>query len=91
MRMRYLIVITILACLQTTIARAEKPLVVNGEELYRQHCAACHNRLENTDKPDRTVNRIASAIRQIPPMADLKSLSPGEIKSIAMALEQLTQ
>jgi len=86
--MRYLILFTLI-CLSTAVAAADRrPTDGDGADLYARFCADCHGRLARTEKPGRSANRIASAIRLFPAMSGLDVLSREQIESIAAALAE---
>ena len=58
----------------------------DGAALYANNCATCHGDLEQTRIPDRRPARIASAIRNLGVMGDLKHLSALEVIAIARVL-----
>jgi len=66
---------------------AENAPASEGELLYRQYCASCHRPLEKTNKPNRKVSRIHSAIKHFPSMNHLDHLTIGQLKALAEALE----
>lgn len=57
-----------------------------GESLYQNYCADCHSPLERTRIPARRPDRIASAIRYVPAMYHLQSLSREQVEAIASTL-----
>jgi len=59
-----------------------------GAELYAQHCASCHGRLNMTTKPNRPYGRLLSAIRVVPSMYSLKRLSREDLEAIVAATQQ---
>ena len=65
---------------------SSNPLVIAGTKLYANNCASCHNPISNSYKLNRTPTQIQDAIKNVPQMAHLKTLSPSEINSIAQAL-----
>lgn len=61
-------------------------VVNNPASLYASNCASCHGVLESSDKLDKTVAQIQSAIQNIPTMQGLNYLSQGQIELIEEAL-----
>ena len=53
--------------------------------LYEENCAQCHSPIETTNKPDRTSQQIADAIKQVAAMKIIE-LSGGELDLISLAL-----
>ena len=88
---RYLLIIAgLFVWFSSPVIASELPSS-NGEELYRQHCARCHGKLEKTRIPDRSARRITSAIKNLGVMGKLKNLTPEQIEEISrvLASEQL--
>ena len=89
-----LIVFSTVSPVRADIAEAivptESPAAPNytfdGAALYATHCASCHGDLAKTRIPDRRPSRIASAIRNVGIMGDLKHLSALEVIAIAKVL-----
>lgn len=59
-----------------------------GAALYEELCANCHGALAVTDKPNRPYGRLASAIRVVPSMFNLKRLNSTELEAIVTATTQ---
>ena len=60
--------------------------IEKGISLYEQFCANCHKSFANTTKPQRSLNRLRSAIEYIPAKKFLDFLSDDQLESIASAL-----
>lgn len=68
-------------------APGEEPTVPDdGPTLYATHCAACHNPLAETSKPDATSAAIKAAIQSVNQMKTLSTLTDVQIDSIAASL-----
>ncbi len=59
----------------------------DGARLYQENCARCHGKLAETRIPDRRAGRIASAIKNLGAMANLKHLNALQIVEISKALK----
>ena len=59
----------------------------DGASLYQENCARCHGKLEMTMIPDRRPGRIASAIKNLGVMANLRHLSALQLVKISKSLE----
>ena len=59
----------------------------SGKVIYEKNCAACHGPIEQTKKPNRTVEQITSAISTVPQMKFLSFLSAEEILALSAALK----
>ena len=60
--------------------------VEKGISLYEQFCANCHKGFAKTTKPQRSLNRLRSAIEYIPAKKFLDFLSDEQLAAIASAL-----
>ena len=64
--------------------RPEEPSA--GLSLYEEFCSACHRPLNKTAKPQRSLSRIRSSIKQFPPMGNLSFLTDEQLKLIVSEL-----
>lgn len=60
--------------------------VLDGVQLYAQHCAGCHGALASSAKQNRTAGQISTAIGLVPTMNALSFLTPAQREAIAQAL-----
>lgn len=60
--------------------------IEKGISLYEEFCANCHKSFAKTTKPQRSLNRLRSAIEYIPAKKFLDFLSDEQLESIALAL-----
>ena len=62
------------------------PGLESGDWLYGRYCASCHSPLATSTKKGRNSEAITKAIKDIPGMTSLKSLTPAQIDRIAASL-----
>jgi len=60
--------------------------IEKGISLYEEFCANCHKSFAKTTKPQRSLNRLRSAIEYIPAKKFLDFLSDEQLESIASAM-----
>lgn len=69
-------------------ASLQTPELLDGVQLYQQHCSGCHGPLDQSEKLGRSVSRIHHAIHHFASMAHLKFLSIPQMKALSEALQQ---
>ncbi len=80
------------SALKASSVVVENPLSaeeIRGGDLYKQHCASCHQSVSESTKKNRSVDQIQYAIQNIPTMKAVESLaalSPEDLQVIAQAL-----
>lgn len=68
-------------------------LVTDGAQIYARDCASCHGALPNSQRLNRTVNQITTAILTVPAMQGrlqkdgLVRLSPSQLSNLEAALK----
>src|SRR5210317_1109766 len=59
---------------------------MSGISLYEEYCASCHRTFAKTTKPQRSLSRLRSSIRQFPAMSNLDFLSDVQLEAISASL-----
>nr|NIS42157.1 hypothetical protein [Desulfuromonadales bacterium] len=72
---------------QVSEEKKMKKAELDGRQLYKHYCSDCHQALEQTEKPDRSVRRILSAIQHLPAMNHLQHLSEAQCRAIAEVMK----
>jgi mono/diheme cytochrome c family protein len=62
---------------------------ISGTELYAGHCASCHRSLSKPSKPQRSISRLRSSIRQLPAMNNLAFLTDEQLAAISTELKKI--